>query len=80
MEEDDDDDDPQIFYQWHYSSYFEFLLQNLVCLTHCMLLTMRLVVFWLLPMRQSVFMSPQIKMYSLSLYSCVKASCKFFKY
>jgi len=35
----------QIFYQWHYSSYFELLLQNLVCVTHCMLLTMRLVVF-----------------------------------
>jgi len=42
-----------------------------------MLLTMRLVVFLV---ASNVFMSPQIKSYAWSLYSCVSASCKFFIY
>ena len=36
---------PQIYYQWHYFSHFEFLLLNLLCVTDYMLLIMRLVVF-----------------------------------
>ena len=36
----------QIYYQRQCLSYSEFLLQNLLCWTSCMLLIMRLVVFF----------------------------------
>jgi hypothetical protein len=34
-----------IYDQWQYLSYFESLLQNLLCTTHCMLLIMMLFSF-----------------------------------
>jgi hypothetical protein len=37
---------PQIYCQWQYFSYFEFLLQKLLCATDCMLLIMRLLVLF----------------------------------
>ena len=36
----------QIYYHWHYLSYFEFLFQNLLCAADCMLFIMRLGFFF----------------------------------
>jgi len=61
-------------------NYFEFLLQNILCATDCIMLIMRLLVFFfqVLSLRQCVFMSPQIKSSALDLYRHFKAPSKPF--
>jgi hypothetical protein len=59
-------------------SYFELLLQNILCVTdYIQLITWLLVfLFQVLSMRQCVFIFPKIKSSSLNLYRHFKASSK----
>jgi len=58
---------PQIDYQWQYLSYFEFLLQNLLCTADCMLL-MRPIIFLQVAFNEVIFVHAlQNKSYALGL-------------
>ena len=64
-------------------NYFEFLLQNILCATDCMMLIMRLLFFlggggWIFSLRLCVFMSPQIKGSALNLYRHFKTPSELF--
>ena len=67
---------PQIYYQWLYLSHFEFCCK--MCDSLYVANNEANCFYQLVSMRQSLFMSPQIKSSALGLQRCFKTSSRFF--